>query len=781
MKATVGAGALGVALALSMPASAQQRLSPVRSRSDAALAAAQAPAWLPGPNGLLGHFGTAAAVRLMRSPDADDRLRGLERVATMHTTEALALLERAVRTGGSGGLDPRLPDEGIARRDPRALLATVHGLAAWLDNEGARTTLAEVVSDSSESLAPRAGAGPARAHAAGDDDDAERVTLARQEAAIALAGSGNPAALERLVAAARSGGAEQEAALLALSIRPPSEPVVLGGVALTTPATIALAARIGDLRTLDAILGVMGASDPALRAAGLAALGAAGDTRAVDLARAALHDGDVRVRVAAVDALARFGTPDAPSAVEELIADEATALEGLRIARDVQGEGITRAAAARAAASADPALRGAALVALGRQTAPSAIRALLELAAAPMLAGDAMDAIARSPSPAALDALEEAAGIATANGSTRKAAAVADAPLESGATGSARKAVAIADAPLESGATGRRLAARAYFVRRFVRGERSRPLDALLETLAASRDPRDRAVGTLALVALGERAIDVALSDPDARVRRAGAMGALGHWSASTARRLLARSAVEPDEATRRVLALGWAEASTEPNRDPGPTSVLVERALAGGPDAPVAVFALALRADEARVAQVDAWLQSRDPVLRAQAARGLGLSPAADATGRLSRAYAWEVDPAVRRAIVASLAMRAARGAPGGEAAREGVLDLAGRLDPDAVTRWIASAAVARTTESAAVARTTVEAGVREVAWIRVAAAESARAALDRTALLVESDGRALPIVFDDEGYALVPGVSPGEARLRLAPDSPSYSAPAP
>jgi HEAT repeat protein len=772
VKATVGAGALGVALALSTSlstsASAQPSFgAPGRPRGDAGLATAQAPAWLPGPNGLLGHFGVAAAVGLMRSPDADDRLRGLERIAAMHTIEALALLERAVRTSGSGGLDPRLPDEEIARRDPRALLATVHGLAAWLDNEGARTTLAEVVSASSESLAPRAGAGPARAQAAGDDSDAERVTLARQEAAIALASSGNSAALERLVAAARSGGAEQEAALLALTIHPPSEPVVLGGVALTTPATIAMAARIGDLRTLDAILGVMGASDPALRAAGLAALGAAGDTRAVELARAALHDGDVRVRVAAVDALARFGTPDAPSAVEALIADEATALEGLRIARDVQGEGITRAAAARAAASADPALRGAAIVALGRQTAPSAIRALLELAAAPLLAGDAIGAIARSPSPAALDALEEAAGIAAASGSPRKAAAVAGAP-----------------AP--SDVTGRRLAARAYFVRRFVRGERSRSLDALLEALAASGEPRDRAVGTLALVALGGHAVDAALSDPDARVRRAGAMGALGHWDARTARRLLARVAVEPDEATRRVLALGWTEASMEPSDDPAPTAVLVERALAGGPDAPAAVFALTLRADESRVAQVDAWLRSRDPVLRAQVARGLGLSPEADAAGRLSRAYAWEVDPAVRRAIVGSLATRAARGAPGGEAAREGVLELAARLDPDAVTRWIASQAVARSSAprssaADAGARTTVEAGVREVAWIRLAAADGARAALDRTALLVDSGGRALPIVFDDEGYALVPGVSPGEARLRLAPDSPSYSAPAP
>ena len=752
MRAMVLAAALGIALALAPPARAQPGPPvPPRPRGASSSPARATPAALPGPNSLLVHFGADAAMRLMRSPDADERLRGVERAAAMHTLEGLALLERAARTSGPGGLDPRLPDEGIARRDPRALLATVQGLAAWTDNEGARAALEELVRAPSEALAPRSGAGRVHDAAALDTDDAERVTLARQEAAIALAGSGNPGALEALVASARSGGGEQEAALIALAVHPPSEPVVLGGVALTTPATIAMAVKIGDLRTLDAILGVMRASDPALRAAALIALGDAGDTRAAELARGALHDSDARVRVAAVDALARLATPDAAPAVEELIADDATALDGLRIAQDVQGDGITRAAAARAAASADPALRDAAIAALGRQTAPSAVRALVELAAAPRIEGDAIGAIARSPSPAALEALE-----AMAMGRVQSGNATAPGGPEGAGPDAA----------------SRRLAARAYFVRRFMRGDRSHRLDGLLESLAASRDARDRAVGMQALVALGERPVDEALSDPDARVRRAGAMGALGRWDARIAEKLVARSALEPDEASRRVLALGWLEASG----DAVPTSVLVERALAGGADAPVATFALARRSDETLVAQVDALLQAHDPVLRAQAARGLGESQGSDAGGRLSRAYAWEADARVRRAIVSALAVRAARDAPGAQAAREGVLDLAARLDPDPVTRWTA-ATVLRSPASTRVDRT----GTREVAWIRLVAAESATPALDRTALLAESDGSALPIVFDDEGYALVPGVSPGEARLRLAPDSPSYSAPAP
>jgi hypothetical protein len=40
----------------------------------------------------------------------------------------------------------------------------------------------------------------------------------------------------------------------------------------------------------------------------------------------------------------------------------------------------------------------------------------------------------------------------------------------------------------------------------------------------------------------------------------------------------------------------------------------------------------------------------------------------------------------------------------------------------------------------------------------------------------LVRSDGIAVPVVFDDEGFALVPGLPPGEGRLVLAPKLPAY-----
>ena len=40
----------------------------------------------------------------------------------------------------------------------------------------------------------------------------------------------------------------------------------------------------------------------------------------------------------------------------------------------------------------------------------------------------------------------------------------------------------------------------------------------------------------------------------------------------------------------------------------------------------------------------------------------------------------------------------------------------------------------------------------------------------------LVRSDGVAVPVAFDEDGYVIVPGLPPGEARVVLAPRLPSY-----
>ena len=665
-------------------------------------------------------FGLDVALRLLRSTDADERLRGLERAAATRTPEALSLLERAAAPGLLGGATV----EGMARHDPRALLVVVRGLASWVDQESARTALENLLAPASAS-GMRVPVGASRDPAADEAESTARIQLALREAAMALAGSGNATSLEGLITTARSGGPGQLPALEALAAHPPTTPL-LAGVTLTTPAMVALAAKLGDLRSIGAILGAVHASDPALRASAIAALGVLGDSRVLDAAREAASEKDPRVRVAGTDALVRLGADGAPGAVEALVADDTTARDGLRLAQDVASEGVTKAAAARAVAAADPELRALAVVALGRQASPLAVTALVTLAGDTRLAGDAVDALARSPSPAAMAALES---LAASPGS-------------------------------------RRLAARGYFVRRSVRGERSAHGDALLATLAASADGADRAVGVEALVALGERQLERALEDGDPRVRRAAAMGATALDSRSTASALISRLVVEPDEVTRRVLAAGLVEG------DPAgtvPTTTLVERAEEGGPDAPLAALAFARRAaaddDDELVPKLDALLASRDPVIRTQVARGLGASKARNAAGRLAHAYTWEPISEVRRALVEALA-----GRPAAEQTApllRDALELAARLDPDALTRAVARRALDGSAES----RRPVG---REVAWLRVVAAEGATLPRQLTGI-VDAGGVALPVVFDDDGYALVPGLPPGELHLRLAPRLPT------
>ncbi len=716
--------ALGIAGAASclLPVA---RAQSVRTRQPAATVqapSAATPAASGTIPGLRAHFGLDAAVRLMRSADPDERLRGLERAATIHTPEALALLERAASAAAPGGFDPRAPTEGVARRDPRALLVVVRGLAAWADHESAREALAEILSAATHSMSTQlaTSSDPAMQEVVG----LSRVRLAREEAAIALARSGHPLALEALLSAARSGGPAQEPALQALASFPPATGL-FGGVALTTPGTIALAVGTGDLRALDSVEGVLAASDPGVRAAAFAALGTAGDARVAPAAREALRDRNRAVRVASAEALVRLGTADAGQAVEGLVADDETALDGLRLARSVQTAGVTRAVAARAAASADDLTRVTAVEALGRQSDALAVEALVALVEDPPLAGDAADALARSPSLAALPALERLASL--------------------------------------SGK--RRLAMRAYFVRRSVRGERSRALDSLPGALAASADPLDRALSAQVRVALGERTLASGLGDPDVRVQRAAAMGALALSPAERDRACSAGLPPVHDDAAQQVLSFLAGEA------DDGsiPTRELLERARAGGADAPPCAMALARRGDDDLASQIDALLASPDPVLRAEVARGLGGSHSPDATGRLARAYLFEPAVDVRRALVQALA---ARTVDAGAPERQGALSLAASLDPDRVTRDTAARAQAGLAPAGSNA-------LREVAWVRLVAAAGAALPAATTATLTGADGITRPVVFDDEGYALVGGLPPGEARVRLASRVTAYESP--
>jgi hypothetical protein len=301
--------------------------------------------------------------------------------------------------------------------------------------------------------------------------------------------------------------------------------------------------------------------------------------------------------------------------------------------------------------------------------------------------------------------------------------------------------------------------ARAYALRALLRGERSGELDDLLGELSRSRESRDRAVGIFARVALGQLGVRSALADDDAAVRRAAAVaaGALAGGGGRDA--MLERLAVEKDPRTRTVLAgalLGGDAGSL-------PTLELVLRAESGEPDAPIAAEVVAARGDELLSEKVDRWLASPLPVLRAHVARGLGRSKDRHALGKLVAAYEFETDPAVRRALLEAVAERGDATAP---LVRQ-TLVRAARLDPDATARGAAARALAGLPARSPTL-------VHEVAWLRVLAPQSG-AVPPLVAALVRSDGLAQPIAFDDDGFALVPGVPPGPTHLVFAPAVPT------
>jgi hypothetical protein len=176
----------------------------------------------------------------------------------------------------------------------------------------------------------------------------------------------------------------------------------------------------------------------------------------------------------------------------------------------------------------------------------------------------------------------------------------------------------------------------------------------------------------------------------------------------------------------------------------------------------------LGQRYDGAADDRWDELYASRDPLIRSHFMRGLAASTAPDKSARLAAAYSFEPNPETRRVIIEAL------GRQGQERATQAwrhTLGLAASLDPDAGVRIAASRALLGTPLVRSPALPP------EIAWISLAAAEGASMPRDVTALVVSSEALAAPLAFDDDGFALVPGVQPGRAELQLAAPLGSYS----
>ncbi|WP_394843069.1 HEAT repeat domain-containing protein [Pendulispora brunnea] len=673
-------------------------------------------------------------------PPASAEPRALETTTDLRAHFGLDLVERLLRsddpdnrlrgilraaTLGTPEAVARLIDiaepSSTVRLDARALIEVARALAPSADKPATRAALVNLVNTPNPSASRSARTDDASS--AFDADQVARLEMARGTAALALAQSGDAHAEEALFGILRAGGVGQKAAMTALAARP-ARNAALVGPSLVTPATIRLAVRTGDLRALDALRQAARSMDPVTRAAGLSALGEMGDGRGAELARAALGDVDARVRAAAARALVLLDAPERFRAVKALIDDTSTLAQGIELARTAQDDGVERALIARANAPIDADLRRAAVAALGYAHSPQALAALAGWLRNPLLSGDAAHALGRSP--------------------MRGAQATLDKALSDPAT--------------------RRLGVRGALVRALVRGEKSSVFARTIEQLAQSREGADRALGVFARLAVGEGSLEKELGDPDARVRRSAALASLAGAERNAAAKVLARFTVERDPLTRTALLAGLVSGDQA-----GQVTTLELRARAEGQeaDAPLAALALAQRGDTKEDANVNALLKSTDPLLRAHAARGLGGSPVPDAVGRLAAAYRYEPDATVRYALVLALASRMGqdRDAP----ARRETLKAAARLDPDDGVRWLAARALEGVPPP-------LEAAPADVTWLRATTADGGKPPPDLLGTLVRADGIAIPIVFDVDGYALVPGVPPGTARLILAPRVPAY-----
>ncbi len=670
-----------------------------------------------GPTNVKAHVGTDYATRLINSPhDPDERIRGIQRAAAMGTPEAIALLNSAL-------------EKQTIKADPRALIEIARGLAHHADQDRARAGLLQIVNVASPALAARVTpVGPRTSDALQLDegDPVARADLARQIAAIAIARSGAERAHESLYNIARQSMPGREAALVGLAAFPPRDPGFFGASGATLPPPIVrLLGQLGDLRALDVLHAAARSSDVGIRSAALISLGELGDDRAIALSRTAIAESDARLRAAAGEAFVLLGAGERFKATSALVSDEATTAIGIRLAERVHSAEITKLVAARAHQHPLKEIRLAAIAALGRSPDEGAANALV---ASPLL-GDkelayyAMLALARSPAPNAMS-------------------------LIAGAMGTSLKPLAV----------------RAYVVRALGRGKRDSTGDAAIEAFARSGNANERALGVFARVALGDANVESFMDDKEPRVRRAAAMGTLAHPTRDGEHAMVVQKRKEQDLVTRQVLGIGLIGGDPEGTLA---TSLLIDRAESGGGDAAVAAYALARRADDTTARKVQSLLASKDPVLRAHAARGLAVASLPDATGRLANAYAYETDVDVRRAIIGALA---ARTRDAGSPSRKQTLENAAAVDPDAAVRQAAKRALAGVTAPFA------PPPIVECAWLRITLENGSPPGEAYTASVLRSDGVSVPIVFDDEGYALVPGLSPGASRVVLAPRLPTY-----
>ena len=643
------------------------------------------PAKRPPRVSLESRLGISIAERLLRSSAEDDRIRGIERLGAVGTTRALEVLVEALEPSG-------------AARGARERLTAVRALAPHSARGDVRRALARLMTGSAPG---------------GATDQSELlVRQVRDSAALALAASALPEALDIISKALRQQGPIAEAAALAIEAHPPGDiQALLRARGAPTPALARVLGVIGDQRAFHLLRDFVKRGAPEVRSEAALALTRLGDLETVLVARHWLaHERDPGMRIAAARILAQAHAPDAARAISALLGAAVTRTAGLELALEAPSAELVLPLSELAPKAEGNELTSV-LSALGRSSDARAASLLATELKRPERAGLAAYALATFAGEAASDELERALGQAQ-------------------------------QAPL---------AVRAIAVRSVVLGVSLSRANAF-ERLLGSREPRERAAAAWALSVLEpDRAAElVTSSDPD--VARAAARTAF--VSARAARAAANRLGAELDPLTRAALAASLAHPDGRAAISTRKLFVLLEQ---GNVETPLIAFALATRDHLELRPRIEALLQSGDALLRAHVALGLGESPEPSAIGLLERAYRFEVDPSVRRAIVRALGQRH-------EPAKKRLLWLAATLEPDPEARETARIALSG-------ARIASPLTGPSAAWLSLLPNSAGLGAARRPLVVVVPGGLALPVVSDPDGIVALARLARGPVSLRLAP----------
>lgn len=527
-------------------------------------------------------------------------------------------------------------------------------------------------------------------------------------AALSLSRSQDAAALGALGRALRKPGHVAELTKDALlANRPRDITLILRVPGAPTKELCEALGELGDRRAESFLRDIVRRGAPEARAAAALALLRLGSEEVVPLAR---HwRGSERQPVlllAAAEILARRGERDAGAALAELSQSDATRSASLAIFLHTSG-GVT----------APPWLdwdsagaHGPALLELfarGGSWASSRLERALQV---PASSGLALYALSRTPGAAAQGRLERALG-------------------EPKLRASALRALALRHARL---------------------GEGSAALERALPQALRAASASERAAAELARALLEPKTLPASLRSGDALSVLAVARLAL---SGEAARAAVTRLGVERDPKLRAALSMGLADPDAAALV---PTPLLLELVHEAGPGSLLAATALAARKDAELQPLVRELLGSGDPWLRAHTLLGLARAEAPDSLGLIENAYRFEPDAAVRRAAVVALSRRP-------ESVRVRTLTLAARLD---CARDVREAA------QLALSGQTLQTGPLgpETAWLELAKNPGSSDAAVPVAQVRLGAGLALPVLADPDGVAVLAGVDPAVAQVRLA-----------